>query len=129
MGVKKMNGSLPTIIMFVALIGLMYFMMIRPQKKQQQKRQEMMSNLKKGDAVITIGRLHGVIDSINNADHTVTLDCDGIFLTFEQSAIASVIPAKTNGGEIVEKSTQATDAQSTEEVTEKNASEDDEKKS
>ncbi|WP_311408004.1 preprotein translocase subunit YajC [Liquorilactobacillus uvarum] len=124
-----MNGSLPTIIMFVALIGLMYFMMIRPQKKQQQKRQEMMSNLKKGDAVITIGRLHGVIDSINNADHTVTLDCDGIFLTFEQSAIASVIPAKTNGGEIVEKSTQATDAQSTEEVTEKNASEDDEKKS
>ncbi|KRL38808.1 hypothetical protein FD20_GL000879 [Liquorilactobacillus uvarum DSM 19971] len=129
MGVKKMNGSLPTIIMFVALIGLMYFMMIRPQKKQQQKRQEMMSNLKKGDAVITIGRLHGVIDSINNADHTVTLDCDGIFLTFEQSAIASVIPAKTNGGEIVEKSTQSTDTQSTEEVTEKNASEDDEKKS
>ncbi|WP_057735894.1 preprotein translocase subunit YajC [Liquorilactobacillus uvarum] len=124
-----MNGSLPTIIMFVALIGLMYFMMIRPQKKQQQKRQEMMSNLKKGDAVITIGRLHGVIDSINNADHTVTLDCDGIFLTFEQSAIASVIPAKTNGGEIVEKSTQSTDTQSTEEVTEKNASEDDEKKS
>ncbi|WP_057876261.1 preprotein translocase subunit YajC [Liquorilactobacillus aquaticus] len=124
-----MNGSLPTIIMFVALIGLMYFMMIRPQKKQQQKRQEMMSNLKKGDAVITIGRLHGVIDSINNADHTVTLDCDGIFLTFEQSAIASVIPAKTNGGETVEKSAQTTDVQSTEKAAEENASEDEKKKS
>lgn len=87
-----MNGSVSTILMFAAFIVLMYFMMIRPQKKQQQKRREMMSNLKKGDAVVTIGRLHGVIDSINPAEHTVTLDCDGIYLTFDQSAIGQVIP-------------------------------------
>ncbi|KRL04977.1 preprotein translocase subunit YajC [Liquorilactobacillus oeni] len=87
-----MNGSVSTILMFAAFIVLMYFMMIRPQKKQQQKRQEMMSNLKKGDAVVTIGRLHGVIDSINQAEHTVTLDCDGIYLTFDQSAIGQVNP-------------------------------------
>ncbi|WP_057742399.1 preprotein translocase subunit YajC [Liquorilactobacillus capillatus] len=121
-----MNGSLPTIIMFVALIGLMYFMMIRPQKKQQQKRQEMLGNLKKGDAVITIGRLHGVVDSINNADHTVTLDCDGIFLTFEQSAIASVIPAASNGGTTIEKKSPVTPKESEEEDS---APEDEEKKS
>lgn len=90
-----MNGSVSTILMFAAFIVLMYFMMIRPQKKQQQKRREMMSNLKKGDAVVTIGRLHGVIDSINPAEHTVTLDCDGIYLTFDQSAIGQVIPAES----------------------------------
>ena len=88
-----MNSSVSTIIMFVAVMGLMYFMMIRPQKKQQQKRKEMMNQLKKGDQVITIGRLHGVVDSINDADQTVTLDCDGIFLTFDRSAIGRVVPA------------------------------------
>ena len=89
------NSAISTIIMFAALIALMYFMMIRPQKKQQQKRQEMLSNLKKGDEVITLGRLHGVIDSINPTDHTITLDCDGIYLTFEASAIMQVKNQKT----------------------------------
>ena len=49
-----------------------------------------MSQLKKGDHVITIGRLHGVIDEINEADKTVTLDCDGIYLVFDLRAIAQV---------------------------------------
>lgn len=50
----------------------------------------MMSQLKKGDHVITIGRLHGVIDELNQADKTVTLDCDGIYLVFDLRAIAQV---------------------------------------
>ncbi|WP_409021441.1 preprotein translocase subunit YajC [Dellaglioa sp. P0083] len=82
-----------SILMIVALFVLMYFMMIRPQKKQQQKQQDMMNQLKPGDAVVTIGRLHGVIDSFDEEAKTVTLDCDGIFLTFERSAIARVLPA------------------------------------
>ncbi len=49
-----------------------------------------MSELKKGDHVITIGRLHGVIDEINQADQTATLDCDGIYLVFDLRAIAQV---------------------------------------
>ncbi|WP_281164260.1 preprotein translocase subunit YajC [Liquorilactobacillus sicerae] len=86
-----MNSStISTIIMFAALIALMYFMMIRPQKKQQQKRQQMLGSLKKGDEVITLGRLHGTIDSLDTANHTVVLDCDGIYLTFEASAIMQV---------------------------------------
>lgn len=40
--------------------------------------------------MITIGRLHGVVDEINEAEKTVTLDCDGIYLVFDLSAIASV---------------------------------------
>lgn len=109
-----MNSStVSTIIMFGALIALMYFMMIRPQKKQQQKRLEMLSKLKKGDEVITLGRLHGVIDSINPTDHTIVLDCDGIYLTFETSAIMQVknkkaTSAATTGA--VKKSTEQTTA-------------------
>lgn len=64
--------------------------MIRPQQKQEKKRREQLSKLAVGDSVVTIGRLHGVIDEINEADKTVTLDCDGIFLTFDLNAIAQV---------------------------------------
>ena len=84
------GGGLYSIIMIVVLFGLMYFMMIRPQKKQQQQWQNMINNLKKGDHVITRGGLHGVIDSIDKANKTVTLDCDGIFLTFSLNAIGNV---------------------------------------
>lgn len=84
-------GGLSTILVFVAFIALMYFMMIRPQKKQQDKRKQMMDALKKGDNVVTIGGLHGVIDSIDEADKSVTLDCDGVYLVFNRSAIGRVV--------------------------------------
>ncbi|TLQ20934.1 preprotein translocase subunit YajC [Lentilactobacillus parafarraginis] len=85
-----MNSSVYSILMIVVLFALMYFLMIRPQRKQQQKRQEQLSKVKQGDQVVTIGRLHGVVDEINEADKTVTLDCDGIYLVFDLSAIAQV---------------------------------------
>ncbi|KRN31570.1 preprotein translocase subunit YajC [Liquorilactobacillus mali] len=116
-----MNSSVSTIIMFVAIMALMYFMMIRPQKKQQQKRKEMMNQLKKGDHVITIGRLHGVVDSINDADQTVTLDCDGIFLTFDRTAIGRVIPAESTTEKTATKSTTVVEKPKTIEKTEDNS--------
>lgn len=76
---------------FALIMVLMYFMMIRPQKKAQQKQQNMLDSLKKGDAVVTIGGLHGTIDEVRDADKTVVIDCEGIFLTFERRAIARVV--------------------------------------
>ena len=80
----------------ILMIALMYFFMIRPQQKQRKQHQDMMSQLHKGDEVVTIGRMHGKIDSINREDRTVTLDCEGIYLTFDMVAIARVVkPADT----------------------------------
>ncbi len=92
-------GSVTTIIMFVVLFVLMYLIMIRPQKKQQQQHQEMINSLHVGDHVVMISRLHGKIDKINKADGTVSVDCDGIYLTFDVNAVMNVIPA-TAGDEI-----------------------------
>ncbi|MFD1485771.1 preprotein translocase subunit YajC [Lacticaseibacillus baoqingensis] len=83
------------ILLIVVMFAFMYFGMMRPQKKQQQKRAEMLQQMKKGDKVVTIGGLHGVIDSIDNAKGTVDLDLDGIFLTFNLSAIRTVEPTTT----------------------------------
>ncbi|QFV00713.1 preprotein translocase subunit YajC [Limosilactobacillus pontis] len=84
-------SSYSGIILILLMIALMYFFMIRPQQKQRKQHQDMMSSLHPGNEVVTIGRLHGKIDSINKTDRTVTLDCEGIYLTFDMVAIARVV--------------------------------------
>ncbi|MBA1394379.1 preprotein translocase subunit YajC, partial [Lactobacillus sp. XV13L] len=88
------NGmsSVWTIAIFIGLIALMYFTMIKPQKKQQQKKMEMMNELKKGDHVVLIDGLHGKIDSVNAQDKTVVVDADGIYLTFSRMAVQQILP-------------------------------------
>ncbi|MFB9770158.1 preprotein translocase subunit YajC [Lactiplantibacillus modestisalitolerans] len=85
-------GQMTSIIFIVVMFAFLYFFMIRPQKKQQQKHQQMLKQISRGDKVTTIGRLHGVVDEVNEADKTVTLDCDGIYLVFDLSAVARVTP-------------------------------------
>ncbi|ASZ06574.1 MULTISPECIES: preprotein translocase subunit YajC [Enterococcus] len=87
-------GSLPMIVMFVALLAMWYFMS-RTQKKQQQERQNLLDSMKPGDAVVTIGGLHGVISEIDEDKRTVVLDCEGIFLEFDRASIKTVKPGVT----------------------------------
>jgi preprotein translocase subunit YajC len=115
--------------MIVVLFAVMYFLMIRPQRKQQQKRREQLSKIKEGDQVITIGRLHGVVDEINEAEKTVTLDCDGIYLVFDLSAIASVkqpavtAPAADNNADANDKAADDSKDDSASTDTDQNATE------
>lgn len=112
------GGGLYSIIMLVLMFAIMYFLLIRPQKKQQQQWQNMINNLKRGDRVITRGGLHGVISEIDTANKTVTLDCDGIFLLFSLSAIGNV--QKAAQAEVKEEKP----AESEETSTEKSSKED-----
>lgn len=91
------NGNLMMIVMLVILVAVTYFGMIRPQRKQQQRRAQMMDTLKKGDRVVLVDGLHGKIDSINNHDKTVVIDADGILLTFSRLAVRQVLPHPAAG--------------------------------
>ena len=74
------------IIMFAA----MWFILIRPAQKRQKAAVEMQNNLKKGDKVVTIGGLHGEVDSIE--DTIVHLKVDGnTTVKFERQAIGRVV--------------------------------------
>lgn len=81
------------LIVFVAMLGLM-FLMQRSQKKQAQKRMDSLNKLQKGYEVITIGGLYGTVDEVNTDKRTVVLDVDGVYLTFELTAIKTVLPLK-----------------------------------
>lgn len=78
-------GYLPLLL----LLGVMYFVMIRPQQQQQKKRQAMLNELRAGVEIVTIGGLHGTITSID--DRTVTLKvASEVELTFDRGAIRTV---------------------------------------
>ena len=65
----------PTIIMFGAIILVMWLFMIRPQRKQQKELQEFRNSLKKGDKVVTVGGIYGEIVEVN--EKTALLKVDG----------------------------------------------------
>lgn len=75
------------------MVVVMYFMSVRPQKKQQQKRQEMLKAMSAGDSVVTLGGIKGKIHSINRESEEVVVDCDGIYLTFDLKFIRQTTPA------------------------------------
>lgn len=79
------------IVMVVVMVGMMYFQ-VRTQKKQAEKRMESLNKLQKGYEVITIGGLYGTIDEVDSERKTVVLDVDGVYLTFELTAIKTVLP-------------------------------------
>ena len=66
LGNGALNEMLPTIIMFVVVIAIMYFMMIRPQRQQQKKIETFRNGLQPGQEVITSGGMYGKIKSIEN---------------------------------------------------------------
>lgn len=88
------GGSfISTIIMFGAIFLIFYFMIIRPQQKRAKEREKMLSNIQKGDKVVTSGGMHGVIAGLD--EKTVLLQVgDNIKLKFERSAISSVVVNK-----------------------------------
>jgi preprotein translocase subunit YajC len=89
---------------FIAIIAIFYFLIIRPQNKKQKETQRMLDALKKGDRVVTIGGIHGVIQNVK--DHSVVLKVDdNVRLEFNRSAISSVESAgrEEKGGKIEDK--------------------------
>lgn len=62
------GGMISMIIWMVVLFGMMYFLMIRPQKKEQKRVAAMLSDMEVGDAVVTTGGFYGVIIDITDED-------------------------------------------------------------
>lgn len=81
-------GSLPMIIFIVLILGMMYFTMMRPQRKQQKERQEMMTQLKNGDKVITAAGIFGVIDSISEDSAVLKLESGATMRVTRNSIVA-----------------------------------------
>ncbi|MHB9293430.1 putative preprotein translocase subunit YajC [Hollandina sp. SP2] len=78
-----------TLVPFAMIIAIFYFLIIRPQNKKQKETQRMLSALKKGDKITTIGGIHGVIQSVKENSVIVKVDED-TKIEFSRSAISGV---------------------------------------
>jgi preprotein translocase subunit YajC len=87
------GGLVSTIIMFGAIFLIFYFMIIRPQQKRAKERDKMLSNIEKGDKIVTSGGMHGTISGIDEKTVLVQVS-DNLKLKFERSAITSVVSKK-----------------------------------
>jgi preprotein translocase subunit YajC len=81
-----------TIIIFLVVIfGLMYLLMIRPQRNRQKQLQKMVEELKRGDEVITNSGIYGVIESVEETSFVLKLE-DGAKMRVIKSAVAGKRP-------------------------------------
>jgi preprotein translocase subunit YajC len=81
---------LTTILPLVLMFAIFYFLLIRPQQKQQKAVRNMQNSLQKGDKIVTIGGLHGILDSIDE-DKIVLKVGDGTRMTFDRRSIREVV--------------------------------------
>ena len=79
-----------SILWIVGIGALMYFMMIRPQRKQQKAKTEMMGNLKKGDRIVTVGGIYGIVRAIKEDRITLEIASE-VYVQFSKNAIGSVL--------------------------------------
>ncbi|MGM0500967.1 MAG: preprotein translocase subunit YajC [Bacillota bacterium] len=61
-----MAGILGSVLPIAVVFGIFWFLVIRPQKKRQEEREDMLSGLKVGDEIVTIGGIKGEIKAIND---------------------------------------------------------------
>jgi preprotein translocase subunit YajC len=82
-------GGLTQFLPIVLVIGVFYFLLIRPQQKRQRQLQETIANLKIGDRVVTTGGVVGVITAIRDTSFFIR-SADKSILEIARSAIAGI---------------------------------------
>jgi len=87
------SGMMSTFITFALIIAVFYFLMIRPQRKQEKEKKALLSAMKKGDKIVTIGGIRGTIAIVKESTVVVKVD-DNTRMEFSKSAIATILDKK-----------------------------------
>jgi preprotein translocase subunit YajC len=88
------GGGLGGLLFPIVLVGVMYFLMIRPQMKRQKEHRAMLERLSNGDEVITNGGIAGVVREMG--EHFITVEvADNVRVRLQKGAIANVLPKGT----------------------------------
>jgi preprotein translocase subunit YajC len=81
---------LVSMLPFVAIFVLFYFLLIRPQRREQSRRQEMLAEVKKNDRVLTAGGIFGVVTNVRREADEVTIKVDEATNTKLRMTLSSV---------------------------------------
>ena len=77
-------------IMIVAMFVILYFFMIRPQKKRQKELQNFRNSLEIGSKVVTAGGIHGVVKDLNEGESYLTIEiANGVKIQINRNCVFS----------------------------------------
>jgi preprotein translocase subunit YajC len=78
-----------TIIMLVVMVGVFYFMLIRPENKRKKEAEQLRSSLKKGDRITTIGGIVGTIVDVKDDKFVIETSADQVRIEFAKWALST----------------------------------------
>ncbi len=86
------GGMLSMLLPFILMFVVMYFLILRPQKRKEKERKALLSRIKKNDRVVTAGGIHGIITSIRENEIILRVDdAKDVKLKVDRSAIVTVL--------------------------------------
>lgn len=88
---EGLMSMLPLLVIFFAV---MYFFIIRPQKKEAERRKGMLNAIKVGDRILTTGGFFGTVNKVMETSYMIEL-ADGVRVEVVKFGVAEVVPAKT----------------------------------
>jgi preprotein translocase subunit YajC len=86
------------LVTFGLIIVVFYFLVIRPQNRKQKDAKRMLESVRKGDRVVTIGGMHGYVESVKDDAVVLKVD-DNVKLKFNKSAIQTVLERRDDFGD------------------------------
>lgn len=89
-----MGEGISSFLPFVAMFAVVYFFMIAPQLKRQKKEKKFITELKKGDRVITKSGMYGKIVELNDKDNSCVIETLAGKIKFDRSAISMEMSTK-----------------------------------
>jgi preprotein translocase subunit YajC len=89
-----MGEGIGSFLPFVAMFAVVYFFMIAPQLKRQKKEKKFITELKKGDRVITKSGMYGKVVELNDKDNSCVIETLAGKIKFDRSAISMEMSAK-----------------------------------
>ena len=82
------GGMGGTVVMMAVMLGLMYFMLIRPENKRKKEAEEMRDSLKAGDEVTTIGGVTGTVVDVKENKFVLETGADRVRIEFAKFALS-----------------------------------------
>jgi preprotein translocase subunit YajC len=91
---------LASLIVLVLLFGLLWFVLIRPQRQRQAQQQRLLSTIEVGDEVLTVGGLYGIVQGIDEEDDLIVEIAEGVHVRIARRAVGGVVKPEEDEDEL-----------------------------
>ena len=88
-GTDSGGGMMGTIIMLAVMVGVFYFMLIRPENKRKKEAEQLRSSIKNGDKITTIGGITGTVVNVKDDKFVIETGADQVRIEFAKWALST----------------------------------------